>query len=57
MKIFPLKPLSTFDNMRNFYNLVEKTSKNLKTNDSCAVSLNERKPLKKGRSICDMLSE
>ncbi len=57
MKIFPLRPLSAYDNIRNIYNLIGKTSKSSNKVGTDVVSLNERKPLRKGRSICDMLSE
>lgn len=57
MKIFPLRPLSNFDKVANLYKIVvNQTPKNIKELDSDVVSISE-KPLKKGRSICDMLSE
>lgn len=57
MKIFPLRPLSTFDRAINLYKIiVNQPPKNIKIFDSDVVNISE-KPLKKGRSICDMLSE
>lgn len=58
MKIFPLRPMSAYDRMKNLCNIIANQSKN-KTNklESDIVTFNENKPLKKGRSICDMLSE
>lgn len=58
MKIFPLRPLSVYDRMRSLCNIIAEQAKN-KTNklESDAVIFNDNKPLKKGRNICDMLSE
>ena len=57
MKIFSLRPLSAYDRAVNLYKIIaNQTSKNIKDLDSDVVSIS-KKNIKKGRSICDMLSE
>lgn len=57
MKIFPIRPLSTFDNIKNIYKIIEQTSKNSKAQQSDFAAFDTTKTLRKGRSVCDMLSE
>ncbi len=57
MKIFPITPLSNFDKIRNIYSLIKKTPKAPSSVKTDIVSLGNNHKLKKGRCICDMLSE
>ena len=58
MKIFPLKPMSAYDRIINLYNIMtNQTPKKINRLESDIVIFNENKSLKKGRSVCDMLSE
>lgn len=57
MKIFPLKPMSTYDRFRNIYKIMTQASKKAQNIEPDVVNFSENKTLKKGRSICDMLSE
>lgn len=57
VRIFPLRPMSTYDKFRNLYNIIVKSSKNMNNVSSDIVSIENTTKLKKGRSICDMLSE
>ena len=57
MKIFPLKPMSAYDRIKSLCYIIANQAKKTNKLESDIVTLNENKPLKKGRSICDMLSE
>ena len=58
MKIFPVKLFSNFDRVRNLYKIISNQSpKNIENLSSDVVVFGKNEPLRKGRSICDMLSE
>lgn len=57
MKIFPLRPMSAYDRIKSLCNIIANQVKKTNKLESDIVILNENKPLKKGRNICDMLSE
>lgn len=57
MKIFPLKPMSNYDRVINICKILACSPQKVKNLESDVVALSENKSLKKGRSICDMLSE
>ena len=57
MKIFPLRPMSTFDRIRNIYKILSQTHIKTQNIESDTATFSGNKTLKKGRSICDMLSE
>lgn len=57
MKIFPLRPMSNLDRMINICKLLSNSSGKIKTLESDVATLSENKPLKKGKNVCDMLSE
>lgn len=57
MKIFPLKPMSAYDRIKSLCYIIANQAKKTNKLESDIVTLNENPPLKKGRSICDMLSE
>lgn len=57
MKIFPIKPMSTLDRIINICKILTKTPMKMKNLESDIASFSENKTLKKGRSICDKLSE
>ncbi len=59
MKIFPIRPVSNLDILKNLYNMMGTSKTAVKNSNitSDLVAFSEQKPLKKGRSVCDMLSE
>ena len=59
MKIFPIRPVSNLDRLKNLYNMMGASKTAVKNSNikSDIAAFSEQKPLKKGRSICDMLSE
>ncbi len=58
MKIFPLKPMSNIDIWKNLYRIMQKqNATKLVSEPDTAIINGTVKTLKKGRSICDMLSE
>lgn len=57
MKIFPIKPMSNLDRIINICKILTKTPMKMKNLESDIASFSENKTLKKGRSICDKLSE
>lgn len=58
MKIFPLRPVSTLDRIKSLYKIII-FQKPVKTNTlkSDVANFSDDAALKKGRNICDMLSE
>lgn len=59
MKIFPIKPVSTLDRIKNLYRIMLSQKRSIKTDNikSNVTNITGNNPLKKGRNICDMLSE
>lgn len=59
MKILPIRPVSKLDRLKNLYNMMVASKTAVKNSNitSDLVAFSEQKPLKKGRSVCDMLSE
>ncbi len=59
MKIFSIRPVSNLDRLKNLYHIMAASKTAIKNSNitSDLVAFSEQKPLKKGRSICDMLSE
>lgn len=57
MKIFPIRPLSNFDNIKSIYKIIEQNAKNSKALQADIVAFDMAKPLRKGRCVCNMLSE
>ena len=58
MKIFPLRLMSNYDIMVNLKNILQsnRATKSLSKPDTVIID-NKVKTLKKGRSICEKLSE
>lgn len=57
MRIFPIRPMSNLDRMIDIYKILTHSHSKIKNLESDVVTISNNKALKKGRSICDMLSE
>ena len=57
MKIFPLKPMSNYDRIANICKILNNSVARAKNVKSDIVTAESNKQLKKGRSVCNMLSE
>ena len=58
IKIFPVKLMSNIDVWKNLYRIMQKQNVTKLVSESDTAIINGTvKTLKKGRSICDMLSE
>jgi hypothetical protein len=56
MKIFPLKAISAYDRFKNIYKIMTQTSIKPQNAELDIITFNKNET-KKGRNICDMLSE
>ncbi len=58
MRIFPIRLVSGFERLRDLYKIIDSQHPvKMKSIDSDVITLSKDKPLVKGRSICNMLSE
>ena len=57
VRIFPIRPMSNYDIIKNFFGIVLKSAKNCNSGTTDVVTINKTNQLKKGRNICDRLSE